>query len=128
MATIKRYLLKMSDGTFQIHNTEKSAKTAGMFSNKKFKVDVLDIELTVREIVKIQEETEKENILLDVLQILHNTYHVTEFDNCIEEDKEIIYNVFNKCEDSDLSHWENIEKTIDYLKDCSTVFDYNILK
>lgn len=128
MAKIKRYLLSMSDGTFQIHNTEKSAKTAGKFSNKKFKVDVLDIELTVREIVKIQEETEKENILLDVLQIIHNTYHVTEFDNCIEEDKEIIYNVFNKCEDSDLSHWENIEKTIDYLKDCSTVFDYNTLR
>lgn len=128
MAKIKRYLLSMSDGTFQIHNTEKSAKTAGKFSNKKFKVDVLDIELTVREIVKIQEETEKENILLDVLQIIHNNYHVTEFDDCIEEDEEIIYNVFNKCEDSDLSHWENIEKTIDYLKDCSTVFDYNTLR
>lgn len=33
-----------------------------------------------------------------------------------------------ECEDSSLSHWENIEKTIDYLKGCSTVFDYNILK
>lgn len=128
MAKIKRYLLIMSDGTFQIHNTEESATRAGMFSNNKFKVEVLDIELTSIEINQIKKEEEKENIFLDVLQILHNNYHVTEFDDCIEEDKEIIYKTFNKCEDSDLSHWENIERTIDYLKGCSTVFDYNILK
>lgn len=128
MAKIKRYLLRMSDGTFQIHNTKESATRAGIFSNNKFKVDVLDIELTSIEINQIKKEEEKENIFLDVLQILHNNYHMTEFDDCIKEDKEIIYKTFNKCEDSDLSHWENIERTIDYLKDCSTVFDYNILE
>ena len=127
MVKIKRYLLRIND-EFQVHRIEESATRAGMFSNNKFKVDVLDIELTSTEIKQIKEEEEKENIMNDVLQIIHNVYHVTEFDVCIKEDKEIIYNVFNKCEDSDLSHWENIEKTIDYLKGCSTVFDYNILE
>lgn len=88
---------------------------------------VEEIVLTYDEINAIIECNEKRNILEDILEILHRNYDVdTKFDEDIQKDIDIIYGTFIKVSDSDLSHWENIEKTIDYLKDCyNTVFHYS---
>lgn len=88
---------------------------------------VEEIVLTYDEINAIIECNEKRNILEDTLEILHRNYDVdTKFDEDIQKDIDIIYGTFIKVSDSDLSHWENIEKTIDYLKDCyNTSFNYS---
>ena len=88
---------------------------------------VEEIVLKYDEINSIIECNEKRNILEDTLEILHRNYDVdTKFDEDIQKDIDIIYGTFIKVSDSDLSHWENIEKTIDYLKDCyNTSFNYS---
>ncbi len=88
---------------------------------------VEEIVLTYDEINAIIECNEKRSILEDTLEILHRNYDVdSKFDEDIKKDIDIIYGTFVKVSDSDLSHWENIEKTIDYLKDySSTSFNYS---
>lgn len=94
----------------------------------KTRIVPLSIDLARHEIEEHYEnEIEKENILSDFLYKIKDHHHVPEDDfKNIEKDIETIYWAFKKCEDSDLSHWQNIERTIDYLKDMkNTHYDYS---
>lgn len=88
---------------------------------------LVKITLTIDEVSFLVEQKEKQNILTDYLKRLHEYYDVnSESDELIKKDLDIIYKIFKKVEDSNLSYWENIDKTIDYLKDMSsTNFNYN---
>ena len=131
---IKRYLLtaKKEDKIeneifFEMHSAEEM-QLVYIKSGYKTGIIPLYIDLARHEIEEHYEnEIEKENILSDFLYKIKDYHHVPEDDfEDIEKDIEIIYYAFKKCEDSDLSHWENIERTIDYLKDASdTNYDYS---
>lgn len=131
---IKRYLLtaKKEDKTnYETFFTIRSAEYRQLefiHCGYKTKIIPLDFDLTYQEIDEhYKNEIEKVNILNDFLYILKEHHGVSEDDfNNIEEDIDIIYLVFKKCEDSDLSHWENIERAIEYLKDIkNTHYDYS---
>ena len=101
-----------------------------VYINSGYKTQILPlfIDLARHEIEEhYQNEIEKEDILNDFLYRLKDYHDVSENDfNDIEKDIDVIYFAFKKCEDSDLSHWQNVETTIDYLKDLSsTNYDYS---
>lgn len=131
---IKRYLLttiKNNEEKNEIFFELNSAEKMQIEYNKRgysTKILPLSIDLARHEIEEhYQDEIEKENILSDFLYQLKDYYDVPEddFEN-IKKDIDVIYFAFKKCEDSDLSYWQNIEKTIDYLKDLSaTNYDYS---
>ena len=131
---IKRYLLtaKKEDKIENEIFFEKyiAEKKQVVYTSNEYKTRLieLDIDLARHEIEQHYEnEIEKENILNDFLYKLKDYHNVSEDDfNDIEQDIDIIFLAFKKCEDSDLSHWQNIERTIDYLKDISaTNYDYS---
>lgn len=131
---IKRYLLIATQNNEQKNeiffelNSAEQMQTAYIEHGYETQILPLSIDLARHEIEEHYEnEIEKENILSDFLYKLKDYHDVSEDDfNDIEKDIEIIYWAFKKCEDSDSSYWENIEKTIDYLKDLSvTNYDYS---
>ena len=90
----------------------------------------ITIVLTREEINEIIQESEKEDIFENFCTILDQDYGIdVRWNQEIKNDIDKIYRVFNHVYDSDLSHWDNINKTIDYLKDCTdTTFDYSKLR
>ena len=90
----------------------------------------ITIVLTREEINEIIQESEKEDIFEDFCTILDQDYGIdVRWNQEIKNDIDKIYRVFNHVYDSDLSHWDNINKTIDYLKDYTdTTFDYSKLR
>ena len=86
--------------------------------------------LTREEINKIIEEHEKENIFEDFCTVLRDDYDIdVRWHQELKNDIDLIYKTFEHVCDSDLSHWENINKTIDHLKNCTdTAFDYSKLR
>ena len=87
------------------------------------------IELTEQDVQNIIREYESNNILEDVLSIIHERNKISNFDeNLIRSDKNLIYSAFEHEEDSNLSHWENIERAIRYMEQYDLPFDYSKLK
>lgn len=134
---IKRYLLtaekedKIENEIFFEMNTAEQMQLVYIDSGYKTRIIPLHIDLAKHEIEEHYEnEIEKENILSDFLYQLKDYYDVPEDDfEDIEKDIGTIYYTFKKCGDSDLSHWQNIEKTIDYLKNMkNTHYDYSKIK
>lgn len=133
---IKRYLLvtkKDDKEWYQVFFTMNQAENEQLVAIEdgyKTKIVPLDIDLACHEIQEhYEEEIEKEDILNDFLYILSDRYNVTEDDfDIIERDINIVFTIFKKVYDSELSHWENIEKTIDYLRDCDTTYNYSQIK
>jgi hypothetical protein len=131
---IKRYLLtakkenKIENEIFFEMSSAEKMQLVYINSGYKTQILPLSIDLARHEIEEhYQDEIEKENILSDFLYQLKDYYDVPEddFEN-IKKDIDVIYFAFKKCEDSDSSYWQNIEKTIDYLKDLSaTNYDYS---
>lgn len=131
---IKRYLLiatknneQKNEIFFELNSAERM-QTAYIEHGYETQILPLSIDLARHEIEEHYEnEIEKENILSDFLYKLKDYHNVSEDDfNDIEKDIGTIYWAFKKCADSDLSHWQNIEKTIDYLKDMkNTHYDYS---
>ena len=132
---IKRFLVsatkedKIENLIFFTRDAAETIQTTLISKGYKTKIIPLTIVVTQQEIIELYEnEIEKINIFNDFAYILSNNYNVSENDD-ISKDLDIIYSMFKKVEDSDLSHWENIEKTIDYLKDIkNTNYDYNKIK
>ena len=90
----------------------------------------ITIVLTREEINKIIEEHEKENIFEDVCTVLRDDYNIdVRWHQELKNDIDLIYRTFDHVCDSDLSHWDNITKTINHLKDyTNTAFDYSKLR
>lgn len=90
----------------------------------------IKILLTNEEMKEIIEESEKENIFEDFLKVLDNDYDIDIHNNPeLEDDINKIYQTFNHVYDSDKSWWENIDKTIEKLKEYdNTAFNYNKLR
>lgn len=91
---------------------------------------LVEITLTFDEINFLIEQKERQDLISDFIQVLSENYSI-EFDDfeIIRKDSDTIYRIFNKVEDSDLSYWQNIEKTIGYLKNVSnTYFNYKTLE
>ena len=86
--------------------------------------------LTREEINAIIEEHEKENIFEDVCTVLRDDYNIdVRWHQELKNDINLIYTTFYHVCDSDLSHWDNIAKTINRLKDYTdTAFDYSKLR
>ena len=86
--------------------------------------------LTPEEIRLIIKESEKEDIFEDFYTILEQDYDIdVQWHQEITDDIDIIYDTFNHVEDSDLSYWQNIDRTIDYLMDSDrTSYDYSKLR
>lgn len=132
---ITRYLLtakkedKIENEIFFEMNSAEQMQLVYINSGYKTRIIPLHIDLARHEIEEHYEnEIEKENILSDFLYKLKDIHNVAENDfSDIEKDIDIIYFAFKKCEDSDLSHWQNIERTLDYLKDVSAT-NYNYSK
>jgi hypothetical protein len=131
---IKRYLLtaqkedKIKNKVFFEMEAAEQMQLVYIKDGYKTRISPLLIDLARHEIEEhYGNEIEKEDILSDFLYVLNNYYDVPEDDfNDIAKDIETIYWAFKKCEDSDSSYWDNIEKTIDYLKDISAVnYDYS---
>lgn len=131
---IKRYLLtakkdeEIKNEIFFTMNSAEEMQFVYIKDGYKTRIVPLSIDLARHEIEEHYEnEIEKENILSDFLYKLKDYHDVSEDDfNDIEKDIGTIYWAFKKCADSDLSHWQNIEKTIDYLKDMkNTHYDYS---
>lgn len=131
---IKRYLLtatkkdKIENEIFVEMHSAEEMQLVYIKSGYKTRIVPLSINLTKHEIEEHYEnEIKKENILSDFLYRLKEYHDILEDDFYnVQKDIEPIYWAFKKCEDSDLSHWENIEKTIDYLKDMkNTNYDYS---
>lgn len=135
---IKRYLLTAKkenkttcETNYETFFTIRAAEDRQLvFISCGYKTEIipLDIDLARHEIKEhYKNEIEKENILSDFLYILKDHHNVSENDfDDIEKDIEIIYWAFNKCQSAEFSHWENIEITINYLKDMkNTHYDYS---
>ena len=90
----------------------------------------ITIVLTREEINEIIQESEKEDIFEDFCTILNQNYGIdVRWHQELKNDIELIYKTFEHVCDSELSHWENIYKTINYLKDyTNTAFDYSKLR
>ena len=86
--------------------------------------------LTPEEIRLVIKESEKEDIFEDFCTILEQNYDIdVKWHQEITDDIDIIYDTFNHVEDSDLSHWQNIDRTVDYLMDSDrTSYDYSKLR
>ena len=73
----------------------------------------ITIVLTREEINEIIQESEKEDIFEDFCTILNQKYGIdVRWHQEIKDDIDKIYRGFEHVCDSELSHWENIEKTI----------------
>lgn len=134
---IKRYLLTAKkenkttcETNYETFFTIRAAEDRQLvFIGCGYKTEIipLDIDLLRHEVREHYDKFEKEDILNDFLYKLKEDYDVPEddFEN-IEEDIDVIYFAFKKCEDSDLSHWQNIKKALNYLKSVSTTnYDYS---
>lgn len=131
---IKRYVLtakkedKIKNKIFFEMEAAEQMQLVYIQDGYKTRILPLSIELSRHEIEEhYKNEIEKEYILSDFISVLNDYYDVPEDDfNDIAKDIETIYWAFKKCEDSDSSYWDNIKKTIDYLKDVSAVnYDYS---
>ena len=131
---IKRYLLiaekedKIENEIFFEMSSAEKMQLVYINSGYKTQILPLSIDLARHEIEEhYQDEIEKEDILNDFLYRLKDYHNVNHSDFAdIEKDMGTIYWAFQKCVDSDSSHWENIEKTIDYLKSIkNTHYDYS---
>lgn len=132
---IKRYLLVTKKDNmewnqlfFTMNQAEKEQLVA-IKDGYKTKIIPLNIDLARHEIQEhYQDEIEKEDILNDFLYILSDRYDVPEDDfNIIERDVNTIFTIYQKVADSELSHWQNIERILDYIKDYKDV-KYNYSK
>ena len=132
---IKRYLLVTEKDNMeqnQVFFTMNSAENQQLIAIEdgyKTKIIPLNIDLARHEIQEhYQNEIEKEDILSDFLYILSDRHDVPEDDfDIIEQDVNTIFTIYQKVADSDLSHWENIERILDYIKDHKGV-KYNYSK
>ena len=131
---IKRYLLQTTKDNkewyqlFETMNTAENQQLVAIHNGYKTKIVPLTIDLAGHEIVEhYQNEIEKEDILNDFLYRLETFHQVNEEDfNTIEEDIDIIFQCYNKVYDTELSHWQNIERILDYIRDCKDVkYDYS---
>lgn len=85
--------------------------------------------LTPEEIDFIIKENEMENLIEDILSFIRENNKLSKKDEeLIHNDKHLIQKAYDHKMDCALSYWENIEKTIDYLKDCETNFNYSKLR
>lgn len=134
---IKRYLLVTKKDNmewnqlfFTMNQAEKEQLVA-IKDGYKTKIIPLNIDLARHEIQEhYQDEIEKEDILNDFLYILSDRYDVPEDDfNIIERDVNTIFTIYQKVADSELSHWQNIERILDYIKDYKDVkYNYSKIK
>lgn len=132
---IKRYLLTTKkDGmewnqVFFTMNQAENEQLVAITDGYKTKITPLNIDLARHEIQEhYQDEIEKEDILNDFLYILFDRHDVPEDDfDIIEQDVNTIFTIYQKVSDSELSHWQNIERILDYIKDCKEV-KYNYSK
>lgn len=126
---IKRYLLRTTKDNkewyqlFETMNTAENKQLVAIRDGYKTKIIPLTIDLASHEIVEhYQNEIEKENILNDFLYILSERHNVSEDDfHLIEQDVNTIFIIYQKVADSELSHWQNIERILDYIKDYKDV-------
>lgn len=134
---ITRYFLMATKGdkiNNEIHFTMNQAEQRQLVlinDGYKTKIYPLKIDLAMHEIQEhYDSEIAKYDILNDLLYILKENHNVPEEDfSDIEEDINIIYSIFLKKSNSEFSHWENIESTIDYLKDVkNTKYNYSKIK
>ena len=122
---IKRYLLKTTKDNkewyqlFETMNTAEKQQVVEINNGYKTKIIPLTIDLAGHEIIEhYQNEIEKEDILNDFLYILSERHNVSEDDfHLIEQDINTIFTIYQKVSDSELSHWQNIERILDYIKD-----------
>lgn len=134
---IKRYLLVTKKDNmewnqlfFTMNQAEKEQLVA-IKDGYKTKIIPLNIDLARHEIQEhYQDEIEKEDILNDFLYILSDRYDVPEDDfDIIERDVNTIFTIYQKVADSELSHWQNIERILDYIKDYKDVkYNYSKIK
>ena len=134
---IKRYLLVTKKDNMewnQLFFTMNQAENEQLVAIKdgyKTKIIPLNIDLARHEIEEhYQDEIEKEDILNDFLYILSDRYDVPEDDfDIIERDVNTIFTIYQKVSDSELSHWQNIERILDYIKDYKDVkYNYSKIK
>lgn len=134
---IKRYLLTTKkDGmewnqVFFTMNQAENEQLVAITDGYKTKITPLNIELSRHEIQEhYQDEIEKEDILNDFLYILSDRHDVPEDDlDIIEQDVNTIFAIYQKVSDSELSHWQNIERILDYIKDYKDVkYNYSKIK
>ena len=134
---IKRYLLVTKKDNMewnQLFFTMNQAENEQLVAIKdgyKTKIIPLNIDLARHEIEEhYQDEIEKEDILNDFLYILSDRYDVPEDDfDIIERDVNTIFTIYQKVADSELSHWQNIERILDYIKDYKDVkYNYSKIK
>lgn len=134
---IKRYLLTTKKDNMewnQLFFTMNQAENEQLVAIKdgyKTKIIPLNIDLARHEIEEhYQDEIEKEDILNDFLYILSDRYDVPEDDfDIIERDVNTIFTIYQKVADSELSHWQNIERILDYIKDYKDVkYNYSKIK
>ena len=134
---IKRYLLKKTKDNkewyqlFETMNTAEHQQLVAIHNGYKTKIIPLIIDLAGHEIVEhYQNEIEKEDILNDFLYILSERHNVSEDDfHLIEQDINTIFTIYQKVSDSELSHWQNIERILDYIKDYKDVkYNYSKIK
>lgn len=126
---IKRYLLHTTKDNkewyqlFETMSTAENKQLVAIRDGYKTKIVPLTIDLAGQEIIEhYQNEVEKEDILSDFLYILSDRHDVLEDDfYLIEQDIDTIFNIYQKVSDSDLSHWQNIERILDYIKDYKDV-------
>ena len=134
---IKRYLLVTKKDNmewnqlfFTMNQAEKEQLVA-IKDGYKTKIIPLNIDLARHEIQEhYQDEIEKEDILNDFLYILSDRHDVPEDDfDIIEQDINTIFTIYQKVSDSELSHWQNIERILDYIKDYKDVkYNYSKIK
>ena len=134
---IKRYLLTTTkDGmewnqVFFTMNQAENEQLVAITDGYKTKITPLNIDLARHEIQEhYQDEIEKEDILNDFLYILSDRHDVPEDDlDIIEQDVNTIFTIYQKVSDSELSHWHNIERILDYIKDYKDVkYNYSKIK
>lgn len=134
---IKRYLLRTTKDDkewYQLFETMRTAENQQLVAIRdgyKTKIIPLTIDLAGQEIVEHYEnEIEKEDILNDFLYILSNRHDVPEDDfNIIEQDVNTIFTIYQKVADSELSHWDNIERILYYIKNIKGPhYDYSKIK
>lgn len=134
---IKRYLLTTKkDGmewnqVFFTMNQAENEQLVAITDGYKTKITPLNIDLARHEIQEhYQDEIEKEDILNDFLYILSDRHDVPEDDlDIIEQDINTIFTIYQKVSDSELSHWQNIERILDYIKDYKDVkYNYSKIK
>ena len=134
---IKRYLLVTKKDNMECNqlfftmNQAENEQLVAIKDGYKTKIIPLNIDLARHEIEEhYQDEIEKEDILNDFLYILSDRHDVPEDDfDIIERDVNTIFTIYQKVADSELSHWQNIERILDYIKDYKDVkYNYSKIK